>query len=87
MRMKRLFIVFLLGFSSGLPFALLGGTLQAWYADTGMSIQLTGALSLLGLPYLFKVFLAPWVDKYALSRLGRRRSWMLLMQCLLLVLS
>lgn len=82
---KRLFIVFLLGFSSGLPFALLGGTLQAWYADVGMSVKLTGALSLLGLPYLFKMFLAPFLDKYPLSHLGRRKSWMLLTQGLLLI--
>ena len=45
MNTNRLFVVFLLGFSSGLPFALLTGTLQAWFADSGMSVMQVGMLS------------------------------------------
>lgn len=82
---KRLFVVFILGFSSGLPMALISSTLQAWYADSGMSILVTGALSLVGLPYVYRIIWGPIVDRYRLSALGRRRSWILLMQILLLL--
>ena len=82
---KRLFIVFILGFSSGLPMALISSTLQAWYAYSGMSVLATGALSLIGLPYAYRVFWGPVLDRYSLFSLGKRRSWILTMQILLLV--
>lgn len=82
---RRLLVVFILGFSSGLPMALVGSTLQAWYAYSGQSILVTGALSLIGLPYVYRVFWGPILDKYALLSMGKRRSWILVMQLLLLV--
>lgn len=82
---RRLFVVFILGFSSGLPMSLISSTLQAWYADSGMSILATGALSLVSLPYAYRIFWGPIVDRYSLFALGRRRGWILLMQILLLV--
>lgn len=82
---KRLLVVFLLGFSSGLPLSLITGTLQAWFADAGMSTMATGLLSLLGLPYIYRIFWGPLLDRYTLFSLGRRRSWMLSMQIALLI--
>lgn len=82
---RRLFIVFVLGFSSGLPMALISSTLQAWYASSGMSVLATGALSLVGLPYVYRIFWGPVLDRYSLFDLGKRRSWILTMQCLLLL--
>ncbi len=82
---KRLFTVLLLGFSSGLPMALLSSTLQAWYASSGLSILATGALSLIGLPYTYRMFWGPILDRYPLLKLGKRRSWILVMQFLLLL--
>ncbi|WP_040534078.1 AmpG family muropeptide MFS transporter [Legionella drancourtii] len=82
---KRLFIVFILGFSSGLPMALISSTLQAWYAYSGMSVLVTGTLSLISLPYAYRIFWAPILDRYSLFNLGKRRSWILAMQCLLLL--
>ena len=82
---RRLLIVFILGFSSGLPLALISSTLQAWFADSGMSILATGSLSLIGLPYVYRIVWAPLLDRYSLFRLGKRRSWMLTMQALLLI--
>lgn len=81
---KRLLIVFILGFSSGLPMALLGGSLQAWFASSGMSIMATGALSLISFPYVFRALWGPILDRYSLFSLGKRRSWILTMQMLLL---
>lgn len=82
---KRLLIVFILGFSSGLPLALISSTLQAWFADAGMSILATGSLSLLGLPYVYRIVWGPLLDRYSLLSIGKRRSWMLVMQLLLLI--
>ncbi|WP_058474193.1 AmpG family muropeptide MFS transporter [Legionella quateirensis] len=82
---KRLFIVFILGFSSGLPMALISSTLQAWYAYSGMSVLVTGSLSLVSLPYAYRIFWGPILDRYSLFDLGKRRSWILTMQFLLLV--
>lgn len=78
---KRIIVVFILGFASGLPLALLTSTLQAWFADSGMSLYITGSLSLLGLPYLYRFAWSPILDKYPLlRRLGKRRSWILATQ-------
>ncbi|WP_028387523.1 AmpG family muropeptide MFS transporter [Legionella fairfieldensis] len=82
---KRLLIVFLLGFSSGLPLALTGSTLQAWFAETGMSVLATGMLSLAGMPYLYRIIWGPILDRYSLFSLGKRRSWIFLMQFALLI--
>lgn len=82
---KRLFVVFILGFSSGLPLALISSTLQAWYASSGMPLLLTGMLSLISIPYAYRTLWSPFLDNYSLGRLGRRRSWILAMQCLLLL--
>lgn len=81
----RLLIVFILGFSSGLPLSLLSSTLQAWYAESGMSVMATGALSLVGLPYVYRMFWGPILDRYSLFKLGKRRSWIITMQVLLLI--
>ena len=82
---KRLSIVLLLGFSSGLPLSLVSSTLQAWFASSGMSVMATGLLSLIGLPYIFRVIWGPFLDHFQLTKLGKRRSWMLLTQVLLLL--
>lgn len=81
--LKQLSVVLGLGFSSGLPLALVGSTLQAWFASTGLSLFATTFLSLLGLPYLCRVIPGPILDRYTLFSLGRRRSWILTMQILL----
>ncbi len=82
---KQLLIVFLLGFSSGLPMTLVSSTLQAWFANAGLSVWITSALSLVSLPYLYRFLWSPLLDRYSLLPLGKRRSWMLSMQILLAV--
>ncbi len=67
---KRLFIIFLLGFSSGLPLALTSSTLQAWYADAGLSVLATGMLSLVGMPYVYRIAWGPILDRYSLYPWG-----------------
>ncbi|UYK77245.1 MFS transporter [Xanthomonas sacchari] len=72
-----------LGFSSGLPFALVLTTLSARLRQAGIDRTTIGYFSLVGLAYSLKYFWSPIVDRLpipVLSRLGRRRSWMLVAQ-------
>lgn len=72
----RLITVFFMGLASGLPLALTGTTLQAWYTESSVSLLAIGFLSFLGLPYTFKFFWAPVMDHYPfILRGGRRKGW------------
>jgi len=77
---RRLLVLVLLGFASGLPLFLTGSTLKAWMTDEKLSLATIGLFSFVTLPYSLKVFWAPFLDRYTLPVLGRRRGWMLLMQ-------
>ncbi|MDE2405991.1 MAG: hypothetical protein KGM17_15075 [Sphingomonadales bacterium] len=74
------------GFSSGLPYALLIGTLNAWLGEVKINLATIGVLSWIGLSYSFKFLWSPLVDRLALpglEKLGRRKSWILLCQAVL----
>lgn len=81
----RLIPLLFLGFSSGLPLALTGSTLQAWFAVSNIGIFTIGLLSLAGQPYVYKFFWAPLFDRYSLPFLDKRRGWMLVTQSGLLL--
>jgi PAT family beta-lactamase induction signal transducer AmpG len=78
----RILSVGLLGFASGLPLALSGPALQAWFTTAGMSLRDIGWITLIGQAYVFKFLWAPLLDRLPLPFLGRRRGWILLMQLL-----
>jgi len=80
---RRVAPLLALGFASGLPLALTGGTLQAWATIEQVSLQEIGFLTLVGTAYTLKFLWAPLIDRYAPPWLGRRRGWMVLMQVLL----
>jgi len=80
LRSPRIAAVLLLGFSSGLPLALTGGTLQAWLTVSGADIMTIAWFSWIGIPYLLKFLWSPLMDRYVPPFLGRRRGWMLLTQ-------
>lgn len=76
------------GFSSGLPYALLIGTLNAWLGEVGVNLATIGVLSWIGLSYSFKFLWSPLVDRFhlpVLDRLGRRKSWIFLCQIVLIL--
>ena len=77
---RRMLVTLLLGFSSGLPLALTGGTLQAWLANSKIDIATIGQFALIGLPYALKFLWAPLLDSRALPFLGLRRGWMVICQ-------
>jgi PAT family beta-lactamase induction signal transducer AmpG len=76
-----------LGFSAGLPLLLVFGTLSFWLREAGVDLATIGFLSWVGLVYAFKWAWSPLVDRLPiplLTRLlGRRRSWLLLAQSLI----
>jgi PAT family beta-lactamase induction signal transducer AmpG len=80
----KILVMLLLGFSSGLPFMLVGNTLGFWLREGGVTLATIGFLSWVGLAYSFKFLWAPLIDKSdapLLGRLlGRRRGWMVLAQ-------
>lgn len=78
-------VLFLLGFSSGLPLLLTGQTLQAWMTDAGVALGRIADLSAVGLAYTLKFAWAPLLDRYRLPFLGRRRGWCMGLQVSLAV--
>ena len=81
--LRRLAVVLVLGFASGLPLALTGQAMQAWLSMEGLDVATIGFLSLVGLPYTFKFLWAPLMDRFDLPWLGRRRGWLVLTQAAL----
>jgi PAT family beta-lactamase induction signal transducer AmpG len=76
------------GFSSGLPYALLIGTLNAWLGEAQVNLATIGVLSWIGLSYSFKFLWSPLVDRLPLpmlDRLGRRKSWIVLCQAVMIL--
>ncbi|WEN16792.1 MFS transporter [Rhodanobacter sp. AS-Z3] len=75
--------MFLLGFSSGLPFLLVAGTLAYWLKENGIKLADITMIASAGMTYAFKFVWAPLLDHARLpgfSRLGQRRSWLLMAQ-------
>ena len=73
----------LLGFSSGLPFLLVGNTFGYWLRDEHTSLRAIGFLSWVGIAYSLKFLWAPLMDRVDLplfKRLGHRRGWMMFSQ-------
>ncbi|MGE0083857.1 MAG: AmpG family muropeptide MFS transporter [Desulfococcaceae bacterium] len=80
----RMLVAFLMGFSCGLPLLLTITLLQAWMKEEGVDLTVIGIMSLVGLPYTVKFLWAPFLDRYTLPFLGRRRGWLLIVQIALI---
>ncbi len=77
-----------LGFSAGLPLLLIFSSLSLWLREAGVERSVVTLFSWAALGYSFKFVWAPLVDALTLpllgAWLGRRRSWMLLSQLLVI---
>ena len=82
---RKMLICIFTGFSSGLPLYLLLNLLPAWLRSEGVNLKTIGFFALIQFPYTWKFLWSPFLDRYALPLLGRRRGWMLLMQIGLLL--
>ena len=83
---RRVITMLALGFSSGLPFALVGITFSYWLADEKIALSTIGFLSWASLAYSLKFLWAPLLDRVRvplLGLLGLRRGWIALMQVII----
>jgi len=85
---KRMLICVFTGFASGLPLFLLFNLVPAWLRSEHVDLKTIGLFALIQFPYTWKFVWSPFLDRYVLPVLGRRRGWMLLSQVgLLLVIA
>ena len=83
LRRPKVALMLVLGFSSGLPFMLIGNTLGFWLAEDGIKLAVIGFLSWITLTYSVKFLWGAVVDRLPaplVGRLGRRRGWMIITQ-------
>lgn len=77
---RRMLICVFIGFASGLPLYILISLVPAWLRTEGVGLKEIGLFALIGLPYTWKFFWSPFLERYPLPFLGRRRGWMLATQ-------
>lgn len=82
---RRMLICIFTGFASGLPLYILISLIPAWLRSEGVGLKEIGLFTLIGLPYTWKFFWSPILERYPIPLLGRRRGWMLTTQLGLLV--
>lgn len=80
---RRVLVMLPLGFGSGLPLLLTGGTLGGWARSSGVSLAGIGILGSLTTVYALKFLWAPLLDRFAIPLLDRRRGWLALFQLIL----
>jgi MFS family permease len=77
---RKLFVLVALYLVQGMPFGFQATALPIYLRQQGVSVTAIGFVGVLSLPWLFKALWAPLVDRYAWTRLGRRKSWILPLQ-------
>mgnify|MGYP001407056016 CR=1 FL=1 len=82
---KRMLICVFTGFTSGLPLYIIIQLVPAWLRTEGVGLAEIGFFALVGFPYTWKFLWSPFIDRYTLPFLGRRRGWMFVSQLALLV--
>ena len=86
---RRALVMLALGFASGLPNLLIFDTLSLWLREAGLSLKVISIFALATLSYSLKFLWAPLIDRTrvpGLTRLlGHRRSWMIVLQILLMI--
>ncbi len=86
---KRMLRILLLGAISGFPWVLIGSSLSLWLKEDGLSRSTIGWAGLIFGVYAFNYLWAPLVDRvtipYLTKKIGHRRSWIVLMQFLILI--
>ncbi|MBR0648319.1 AmpG family muropeptide MFS transporter [Roseomonas terrae] len=87
-RDRRLPVMLALGFAAGVPLPLVAGqVLRQWFTESGLSLGAIGMTALIGLAYANKFLWSPALDALrppAFGALGRRRGWLLCLQCALI---
>ncbi len=85
---RQIVIMAFIGFSCGIPLFLTASTLSLWLSDAGVSYTKIGLIGWVAFPYTIKFLWSPFIDRlnipFLTKFLGRRRSWLLLSQLLLI---
>lgn len=82
---KRMGICVVTGFASGMPLFVLINLLSAYLRKEGLDLKVIGAFSLMMIPYTWKFVWAPFIDRYEIFKLGRRKGWIIVSQIALIV--
>ena len=85
-KFNKMFVMFCLGFASGLPYMIIISTSTAWLRDAGVELAYIGLFAWVTFMYAFKFLWAPFVDRFSipiLKQYGHRKSWIVLMQVII----
>ncbi|SNY53016.1 MFS transporter, PAT family, beta-lactamase induction signal transducer AmpG [Arsukibacterium tuosuense] len=86
---RQVLIIFVMGFSSGLPLMLVFGVLSFWLREADVSRADIGYFSWVAMAYAIKWLWSPLADNLKIpllhNWLGRRRSWLLTSQVLVAI--
>jgi len=80
LRSKRVQLLGALSLSSGMPLGFVFNSFQIFLRGAGVDLKTIGVLSAVSMPWSLKFLWSPIVDRWALPRPGRRRSWVLVAQ-------
>ena len=78
-------LLFTLYLSQGLPFGFQATALPVLLREKGISLAAIGFAGALAAPWLLKPLWAPLVDRYWFAPIGRRRSWIIPLQTLMVL--
>ena len=87
-KFNKMFVLFCLGFASGLPYMIIISTSTAWLRDAGVELVYIGFFAWVTSMYAFKFLWAPLVDRFSipiLKQYGHRKSWIALMQVIIFI--
>lgn len=75
---SRYFAFSFLYFAQGVPEGLTFFAIPAWMAmNNGSPGEIGGFLAAVGLPWSFKLIIAPMMDRYTILDMGRKRPWVI----------
>lgn len=80
---KLMAMIAALYFTQGLPMGLSMEALPVMMRQAGVSLDVIALVPLASLPWILKLFWAPFVENHWSRALGRRRTWILSMQAIL----
>ena len=80
-RFLRLLSFTIFYLAQGLPIGLISIALPAWLAGQGAGVsEIASFVAISGLPWGFKLFAGPVMDRFSFIAMGRRRPWVILSQ-------
>ncbi len=85
LKSKRVQVLGALSLSSGMPLGFAFTAFQVMLRGAGVDLKTIGILSAISLPWSLKFLWSPLVDRYAIPRPDRRRSWVLVAQVALAI--